>query len=476
MPVRFLLFCVLGFKVLFAAAEVRTVSPAYDPGEPIEVTFANLPGNDTDWITLVSSSALDSQFGEWFYVRGMRAGRYVFRGKPVGQYEVREYHNWPVGQYVVRHRAKVDVRNEGDSRQKLSTPLVWTTKEVYRTGEPVEIIYEGLSGMTNDWITLIERNRPVQQYGQWFYTNGKRSGRFTFKGAAAGSYEVRLYLDWPSAGYKVVGRHSVSIVGHAANTVVGARASGETAQNSSTIGVASSTPGSGSGNSGIASVGAPNQIGRWSYVKPAGAIPPIANLWGYDESRPQGSRLFPGSTSYFQPIDTMIFVVDGRNVELHSFPNVDVNGERGISGDFQCTALVASYLSLLGVPRESIAVSNGKDAVTDLMKSHKQLFTHGDRSVPPRAGSIVSMVAGSGGHDDGVGHVAIVKGVEAIDDVLVVNLLEQNIHRSGSNEFAVNRTIEFRKDSSGLWSASHSISKGGPKYPVINWITPNSLQ
>jgi surface antigen len=216
----------------------------------------------------------------------------------------------------------------------------------------------------------------------------------------------------------------------------------------------------------------PNQTGAWSYATPIKANPAIDNVWGYD-----GGRFAANSTSYFKPIDSMILNVKGQNVELQSFANVNAAGSYDPEGVFQCTSLVANYLHLLGFSKALNSIPNGKDVATKLTEGpNKEFFSPIDQSTEPKVGSIVSMNAGAGGVADGIGHVAIVKGMKTINENrITVNLLEQNIRLPGSNEFAVNRTIDFTKDANGLWSASHSISEGGNRYSVLNWTTPISL-
>ena len=88
---------------------------------------------------------------------------------------------------------------------------VRTAKESYAPQEAIEIEFSGLPGNAQDWITLVHKNRPDNQYGEWFYTRGTKSGRHTFKGVPEGEYEIRVYFNWPSGGYKVQKRMGISV-------------------------------------------------------------------------------------------------------------------------------------------------------------------------------------------------------------------------------------------------------------------------
>ncbi len=78
--------------------------------EQVIVNYSGLPGNQNDWITLVSESTPDSTYGEWFYTQGQKSGTYVFKGLEPGNYEVRVYFDWPNGGYLVRQRLKIKVK------------------------------------------------------------------------------------------------------------------------------------------------------------------------------------------------------------------------------------------------------------------------------------------------------------------------------------------------------------------------------
>jgi len=76
-------------------------------------------------------------------------------------------------------------------------------KTVYGRGEKISVTVSGLQGSETDWITLVKADDPVDTYGQWFYTKGKKAETFVFSGVVPGEYEIRVYYDWPAGGYEV---------------------------------------------------------------------------------------------------------------------------------------------------------------------------------------------------------------------------------------------------------------------------------
>ncbi len=85
------------------AASVRTEKNIYLANEPIVIFFNNLPGTDSDWITIVKASEPPESYGECPYTDGKKNGRMTFKGLESGKYEVRVYYNWDeTGTYDVQ--------------------------------------------------------------------------------------------------------------------------------------------------------------------------------------------------------------------------------------------------------------------------------------------------------------------------------------------------------------------------------------
>lgn len=91
--------------------------------------------------------------------------------------------------------------------------MVRTEKAFYQPSEQIVVEFMGLPGNQGDWITIVGADVPPDRYGEWFYTNGQRSGTHVFNGLPAGEYEVRVYFDWPAGGYNIMDGYHFKVAG-----------------------------------------------------------------------------------------------------------------------------------------------------------------------------------------------------------------------------------------------------------------------
>ncbi len=99
---------------------LKTGKQRYTPNESIKVIFSGLPGNSSDWITIVSASSASDNYNECYYTKGKTHGTMTFNGLPKGDYEVRLFLNWQArniisnitsgGGYDVKARYRFKVR------------------------------------------------------------------------------------------------------------------------------------------------------------------------------------------------------------------------------------------------------------------------------------------------------------------------------------------------------------------------------
>lgn len=186
---------------------IKTVKSTYLVNETISIEYFGLPGNNQDWISLVDASKPDNVFGEWFYTQGKKSGSHTFKALPVGNYEIRVYYNWPTGQYVVHDRFSITVT---DNDNKINSNY-FVLDKYQKTNQKIVIQYKNLPGHKQDWITLVEASKPDNTFGQWFYTEGKKTGNYTFNAVPPGIYELRLYFNWPDGKYAVKARETIIV-------------------------------------------------------------------------------------------------------------------------------------------------------------------------------------------------------------------------------------------------------------------------
>lgn len=189
-----------------AAAQSLTLNkPSYAPGEQIVLEFKAFPGNAQDWITVVKSDAPTDTWGQWYYTAGKKEGSFTFNGLPAGTYQARGYFDWPKGGTAVRAQVAISVAPAGAGPATVGSgaaSLVASSSK-YAPDEAIRITYKGFPGSAQDWITIVPRGAPQSEYAEWYYTGGKSSGEFSFKGLAPGDYEARAFFDWPNGGYQI---------------------------------------------------------------------------------------------------------------------------------------------------------------------------------------------------------------------------------------------------------------------------------
>ncbi|HOK38185.1 MAG: hypothetical protein WHW07_06370 [Bacteroidales bacterium] len=189
---------------------LKVKKAVFSPQERISIEYFNLPGNNNDWITIIEKSKPDNTYGQWFYTQSKSSGEYTFDILPIGDYEIRVYYNWPEGQFNVQDRLLISVLNQDDGNSIRDTQY-FRFKKVNDANQVISIEYKNLPGNSQDWITLVEASSPDNVFGQYFYSHGKKNGTHSFSGVPAGTYELRLYFDWPQGKYEVKARETIIV-------------------------------------------------------------------------------------------------------------------------------------------------------------------------------------------------------------------------------------------------------------------------
>lgn len=68
-------------------------------------------------------------------------------------------------------------------------------KTTFALGEPIVVRYENLPGGSLDWVGTFRAGTSNDQYLQYIYSQGRRSGTMAFDAVPAGDYEARLFFD-----------------------------------------------------------------------------------------------------------------------------------------------------------------------------------------------------------------------------------------------------------------------------------------
>jgi len=89
---------------------------------------------------------------------------------------------------------------------------VWPGKPVFSPTEAVTIGYAGLPGKGQDWLAIASPDHAPDQYFDFVMLEGRpKQGRHVFKLLPPGRYQVRVYADWPEAGYAIAAKVDVTV-------------------------------------------------------------------------------------------------------------------------------------------------------------------------------------------------------------------------------------------------------------------------
>jgi len=175
-------------------------------GSAVVVSWKGTPGNQQDWITVVKAGTPDTEWGQWTYLKGAKTGSHEVKGLTSGDYEARLYLDYPKGGLVVVERVKFSVTAGAPKGDYLSLPAAQ-----FPSGKAVVVSWFNTPGNAQDWITVVKAGTSEEDWGKWTYLKSKKTGTYEVKGLGAGDYEVRLYLDYPKGGFKVIERLKFSI-------------------------------------------------------------------------------------------------------------------------------------------------------------------------------------------------------------------------------------------------------------------------
>lgn len=93
-----------------------------------------------------------------------------------------------------------------------AAPQVKTDKDIYSSGERINVNYFNAPGNTRDWICIVAAGSPDDEAGDYQYMpRGVVQGVLTFDSPPPGKYEARAYYNYSRNGYVVSARHGFSV-------------------------------------------------------------------------------------------------------------------------------------------------------------------------------------------------------------------------------------------------------------------------
>jgi hypothetical protein len=167
------------------SSTVSTDQSNYAPGAPVTVTYAGLPGNAKDWISIAPAGSPSTTFVAWVYTGGQTSGTATFTAPlTAGSYVARAFLN--DAPTLLAESAPFTV----------TSPTISTNQSSYAPSSIITVTYAGLPGNAKDWISIAPAGSPETTFVAWVYTGGQTSGTATFAApVTAGSYVARAFLN-----------------------------------------------------------------------------------------------------------------------------------------------------------------------------------------------------------------------------------------------------------------------------------------
>lgn len=78
-------------------------------------------------------------------------------------------------------------------------------KTDYAAGEPIEVKYSGMPGLSGDWITIVPKGQTDASWCTWNWSSGTEGTQW-YGAVPPGDYEVRTYYGWSGGQCEVIGR------------------------------------------------------------------------------------------------------------------------------------------------------------------------------------------------------------------------------------------------------------------------------
>lgn len=247
-----------------AFGNVSTDKANYSFDETIVVTWSNLPGNATDWVSIAPLGSSETTVTRWVYTGGAASGSFAFEVPATG------------GTYVARAYINDSYNIVGESAPFGVGLTVSTDKSSYTTAEPIVVTWENLPTNPFDWIAIAPEGSALTTVTTWVYTNGASNGQNAFGALPAGSYVARAFLD---NGYTLLDESPAFTVATGGGTV--------TVQTDS----ASYTAGQ---DITVTWSGLPGNANDWIALAPDGSADTTALLWVYTGGQAAGSTTFVG--------------------------------------------------------------------------------------------------------------------------------------------------------------------------------------
>jgi hypothetical protein len=155
----------------------------------IVLTYANMSGSTTDWISLAAPGSADTSYQFFQFVPTVTNGNATFTGVPQGTYVGRAYFN----NTYQKHAETPSFTVTG-----ATLPVTLTLNAASTLVHPANIVidFTGMSGAAGDWISIARTGSPDTAYISYIIPpGGTVNGSVTFPNVAIGPYVARAYFN-----------------------------------------------------------------------------------------------------------------------------------------------------------------------------------------------------------------------------------------------------------------------------------------
>lgn len=244
--------------VSMSATSLTSNKSLYGAGESVQINYAQLGGNATDWVGIYVPGTNDVAYIDWSYTTGTSSGTTSFA-------------NLPQGTYVARVFDKGTLLRLAETLPFTISSGASLTTQIGLTGT-ITVNYDGMTLDATDWITIVPASAPAATFNEWHYTTGAATGSMDFQPLPPGNYEARAYL---ANGVELAASASFSIAAPAV-TVSTDKATYTTVENVT-----------------VQFSNAPGNLYDWVGVAPVGS--PVGGYvyWDYLQGETSGTRTFP---------------------------------------------------------------------------------------------------------------------------------------------------------------------------------------
>ncbi len=207
-----IIFLQLFISISLLAATITLNKTSYTPGEFIEITLSDMPGNSGDWVGVYPKDASNdwANILTWKHDGQVANGTYNLDGIAVGDYEARVFLDNSY-QLLTKISFKVEAA--------VNNTTIVTSQEQYNVGEPIVVTLANMPLLAGDWIGVFEKDKASTWANvlTWKHDGAVVDDTYTLDSLPAGEYQARAFLN---NSYTVLATDDFSVADQAYNTTI----------------------------------------------------------------------------------------------------------------------------------------------------------------------------------------------------------------------------------------------------------------